>query len=91
MGIQSTTYITREVAMERIKEVDYLIFKKKYRALEECASEHDYNLKDYVDTYSIDYTDVDLFDWTDRMLEDKMDEPYYRYSMFDNYLIKEGE
>jgi hypothetical protein len=33
----------------------------------------------------------ELSKWTDKMLEDKMDEPFYRFSMFDNYLIKDDE
>ena len=89
MGIKSTVRILRNDAIERIKEVDYLIFKKKYRDLEECTSEHDYDIRNYVDRYNVNYSDVDLTQWTDTMLEDKMDEPFYRYSMFNNYLIGE--
>ena len=89
MGIKSTVRILRNDAIERIKNVDYLILKKRYRDLEECTSEHDYDIRNYVDSYNVNYSDVDLTQWTDTMLEDKMDEPFYRYSMFNNYLIGE--
>jgi len=89
MGIRSTKYLSREDMIERIKEIDYLILKKRYRDLENCTSEYDYNLRDYVDNYDIMGCDIDLTQWTDTMLEDKMDEPFYRFSMFDNYLIGE--
>lgn len=90
MGIQSTQYVSRETAISRIVDIDYLILKKRYRSLEDCTSESDYNIQEYVDNYTINNTEVDLLEWTDTMLEDKMDEPYYRFSMFDNYCV-EGE
>lgn len=92
MGIQSTQDITRASCIERIMKVDYLLFHKKYRKLEQMTSEYDEKVEDFVNTarpLMLDCQDLDLEDWTDTMLEDKMDEPFYRFSMFDNYLIKE--
>ncbi len=94
MGIKSTQYITRDSCIRRIKKIDYLIFHRKYRDIEQTTSEYDYNLQDWVNETRpllLQEQEGDLEDWTDEMLEDKMDEPFYRFSMFDNYLISEGE
>jgi len=32
-----------------------------------------------------------IHNYTNSMLGDKMDEPFFRYSMFDNYIIKEED
>lgn len=90
MGIKSTSYVTRESAISRILEVDGLLCQKHYRALEATTSEHNYDLEAFVDsTEPLNVTHGCLSRWTDTMLEDKLDEPFYRWSMFDNYYIRE--
>lgn len=95
MGIRSTRYICREDAIDRIKEVATLMVNCDYRAVEEKAGcgageEGGVDLRRQVDNFKpIDIDNLDK--WTDRMLEDQMDEPYFRFSYFDNYCIGEED
>lgn len=92
MSIKSTSYVTRKTAVSRILEVDALLMQKHYRALEETTSEHEHNLENFVNsTEPLRVTLEDLERWTDTMIEDKLDEPFYRWSMFDNYFIKDDD
>ena len=89
MGIKSTMDITRENAITRINKINEIVADKDYRRLEGTTSEHDHDLRDFVDNGT---HPTDISKWTNSMLEDLMDEPFYRYSMFDNYsIISEGE
>lgn len=93
MGIKSTQYIDRESAIDRLKTITSLIYEKNYRELENRSSEHDYDIFEFVqdfikEEYNYDkFLNIDL--WTDKMIGDQMDMPYFRYSIFDNYLISE--
>lgn len=89
MGIKSTSNISRESAIVRIKTIDYLILNRKYQELEDTSHEHNLSIREYVETRRTELLEyeTDLLDWTDSMLEDNMDKPYYRHGMFDNYLI----
>ena len=88
MSIKSTQEITLEAAIERIKYMAELIHDKNYREIKEASFESNHDVLDFViENYSIDVSDIDK--WTDKMLEDKMDEPFFRWSLFDNYWIVE--
>jgi len=90
MSIRSTSHITREHAIIRIKEVATMLKEKNYRAIAEHVFEPDINIKKAVDNWEpIDLSNLDK--WTDKMLEDYMDNPFFRHSMFDNYLIEAPE
>lgn len=89
MGIQSTQNIVRSQAKYRILQVINLIKTKNYKELEHISFEPDVNLQEFVDSWDgKDITHIDT--WTDKMLEEMMDEPFFRYSMFENYLIREN-
>ena len=86
MGIQSTVDITRDQAIDRIIKISGLIKTKNYKGLLEESSEPDYKLKEFVDSWNpIDLTNIN--NWTDEMLEDCMDKPFFRFSIFENYII----
>ncbi len=105
MGIESTAYITREEAIDRIREIANLISSARLgyrvmrvdvgeeeicREIEEDSGEYDYDVQEFVD----DWEPIDtsgLENWTDEMLGDYMDKPFFRYSMFSNYLIEKEE
>lgn len=89
MGIKSTSNISRESAIDRIKTIDYLILHRKYRELESISNERGHSIREYVESRRTELLgyETDISEWTDYMLEENMDEPYYRHSMFDNYLI----
>lgn len=87
MSIESTRDITRKNAIERIQEVTELILECNYKKLEEVSNESDYRVDKWL--HSTEAVDISAIDkWTDRMIEDLLDQLYYRYSMFDNYLIR---
>ena len=87
MGIQSTQYIIRERAIKRIRFIDSCVNYEDYRGLEEEAYGPDNSVRDFIQGVRVNGA---IEQWTNTMLADKMDEPFYRYSMFDNYIIQEG-
>lgn len=88
MGIESTRYIDREMAIERIVKIDALIIDKNYREIESVTFEGDSDLAALVNKATpLKLSETELDKWTDDMLADQMDYPLYRFSMFDNYLI----
>jgi hypothetical protein len=91
MGIQSTMYISRETAIDRILKIVKLKKEKNYRELEEVTSD-DYSVAHFVDKEEDLLVDKEtLTRWTDTMLTDQMDQAFYRFSLFDNYLIGKEE
>lgn len=87
MGIQSTSWIPREEMIARILKIDRLLQDKDYRGIEESSSEHDVSVQSFVDNNEPKYFSKEQLErFTDSMLEDIMDQPFFRYSMFDNYI-----
>ena len=90
MGVQSTAYITREHAIDRITYMAEMFIRRDYRRIQAESFDPDFGIQEFVDNW--EPIDVDnLENWTDGMLEDYMDRPFFRHSMFDNYLIREVE
>lgn len=88
MSIQSTRTISREAAINRIFRIQVLALGTDYRELEYVTDDSDYDLKRFIDNYAyINLTHIDK--WTNKMLEDIMDKPFFRYSMFHNYSIED--
>ncbi len=86
MSIKSTQGITRSRAIERIAEINQLAIAKNYREIDNLCFEREYNIQEFVDNYiPIDTSNIE--NWTDDMLADKMDEAFFRMSMFDNYIV----
>ena len=99
MSIKSTTTITRQTAVNRIKKIIALIRARDYKAIDNATSELDRDECDLVDFVEQE-NDV-LFckphqykriqNWSDGMLEYQMDKPYYRLSIFSNYIIGDDQ
>lgn len=88
MGIKTTINVTRGNAIARLLQIDTLILDKNYRALQNITCEPDDFFSEYVNTsVPLSVDEEALMKWTDTMLADKLDEPLYRFSMFENYLI----
>jgi len=87
MSIKSTVYITREHAISRITEMLELFISNNYKEIEARSFEQDVNLQKFIDGWKIIYP-RNLEKWTDLMLGDYMDKPFFRHSMFENYLIE---
>jgi len=89
MGIESTRYITREDAIDRIEYMSSLFIDKCYRQIEEEAFDPDFDVQEFVDSW-VPIDTSNLENWTDEMLGNYMDNSFFRYSMFENYLVEEG-
>ena len=89
MSIKSTKYVTRAWAMDRIKCIDRLASNKRYRDLEHETRESDASdgLYDFVESYEPMIDVENLEQWTDEMLGAKLDQPFFRESIFDNYIV----
>lgn len=95
MGIESTHYVTREWAIARLLAVYDVVKDKHYRRLEEITFEDEFYreteqmVKFFKETEC--FCEDDLRKWTDKMLEELIDQPYFRKSMLDNYIIGPDE
>lgn len=88
MGILFTRDISRKDAINRILFINDCCLEKDYIGLEKATFETDENLKNFVDTYKeLDLSNIDK--WTNYMLEEMLDLPFFRKSTFDNYVIRE--
>lgn len=86
MGIKSTQTIDRLTAIRRIKEINELAINHQYAAIEKLSWERDENIASFVDNHEPIQAEF-IDNWTDKMLEDVMDKPFFRFSMFDNYTV----
>ena len=86
MGIKSTRFITRDAAIDRIREITYMVTHKRFRDLEEISSESGINIEKFVND-GVSFDIKNILQWTDNMLSNQMDIPFYRHSMFNNYYI----
>ena len=57
-----------------------------YKEIDSKTNESDYNLESFVN-HGHDVRVQNIDQWTDKMIEDKIDEPFYRFSMFENYEV----
>jgi hypothetical protein len=88
MGIKSTKYVTVAWAIDRIKTIDNLATNKRYRTIEQLTSEHDdWSLYDFLESYEPVFDVENLEQWTNEMLGAKLDQPFFRESIFDNYIV----
>jgi hypothetical protein len=90
MGIQSTQYITREKAINRITMIHRLIKEEEYSLLRKETWDTNHSVKEFINSNQ-DFSITNIEKWADEMLEEVMDKPFFRLSMFDNYLIREED
>ena len=88
MGIKSTQYIHRRDAIHRIKVICNCVDTKNYKLLEDICLESDENVESFVDNCDTSFF-VGIYNYSDSMLENIIDKPFFRFSMFDNYFIKD--
>ena len=86
MSIRSTKFISRDVATERILLVSEKVVNMDYKGLEEISYDPEYSIESFIDSF-VSYSDVAIEKFTNSMLEDILDRPFFRFSMFDNYII----
>lgn len=92
MGIQNTLDITLEDAIARIRKIATLITNQHYRDLQ-AASFEDAAAASVIDcpdaqALAKKVLNAELLTWTDKMITEVLERPFYRFSYFENYLIK---
>ena len=87
MSIMCTQQITRQAAIDRIKLVYDLISVKAYRSLESMSNEVKLDLCFYVDEFDLKLDVDNLPQWTNTMLANLMDQPFFRYNYNENYVV----
>lgn len=91
MSIQTTLNISRENAISRLLLVANLVSSRDYLELESNSSEdapaHIFVDDDDSQAIAQKLLNSDLSKWTNNMLENVLDKPFFRLSMFDNYII----
>jgi hypothetical protein len=89
MSIKSTKHISRQAAIERIKHIVALATDKEYKKVESICFEDYHTVENFINNFQ-QPTNVDYIDkWSNKMLEDLIDEPFYRESIFDNYIVED--
>ena len=91
MSIQTTMPIARSVAISRLQNVVDVIMAKDYKRLEEMSFEEDYLVDEFLNREfeSLEWAETDVSKWTNHMIEEQIDRPFYRISMFENYTVVE--
>lgn len=87
MSIQSTVEIGRMAAENRIMKIVLLSIKESYRSIELASFENDIDIRNFPFDYVEQLDVANLSEWTDSMVEDAMDYPFIRLSMFENYRV----
>lgn len=93
MSIQSTINITRETALDRIELIISLMNPIDYQAIDNITQEDSSIINinaiiyEYVDSMNMTQWKTEYKRYTNEMLEDLMDVPYLRFTLFDNYHI----
>lgn len=88
MSAQTTTTWPRQWAIDRIREIGQLVLDKDYRAIVRHSNEWEHvgDIRNFVDR-GLDFDLATLDKWSNSMLEEVMDLPFFRKSSLDNYSI----
>jgi hypothetical protein len=87
MGIQTTIHITRNEAIARINRIYNLAYENNYRGIEQTTFEPNHDIKEFVNECEV--PPLYVHQWANQMLEDTMDRPFFRWSMFNNYIVED--
>lgn len=83
MGVKSTMQISRKDAINRITEIQELFASNNFQAVESITYETEYNIREFFNSVML----FDISKWTNSMLADLLETPFFRFSMFDNYMV----
>lgn len=87
MSVQSTICILREDAIERILKINELLKMRNYKAIDETTTETD-SVQWFVNNIKPLDDDIESLNyWTNDMIQDKINDPFYRKSEYENYAI----
>lgn len=93
MSYQSTRTISRYSAIARIAHITSLAAAYDYRSLELDSDEPGAStseLRDFVQKFR-EGVGSDLYLWTNKMLEELLDTPFFRFSSLENYRVVDSE
>lgn len=83
MGIKSTMEISRKDTISRITEIQRLVANHNFYEVESITYEPEHDIREFFNSMVL----FDVSKWTNTMLEDLLDTPFFRFSMFDNYIV----
>lgn len=87
MGIRTTREISRKTAINRVSFIVKIVEGKDFRAIERHSHEADHDISLFVHNFVRPGFFEVIEKWTNEMLEEVIDQPFYRFSMFDNYTV----
>jgi hypothetical protein len=88
MLFKNTKQIKKDDAIDRIFLISQLKIWKNYREIKNITAEYGSVEKFINDTDDFIISKLELYDWTVRMLENQINQPFYRLSLFENYIIE---
>lgn len=83
MSIKSTMRISRKDAINRIVEIQELVANNNFQAVESITYETECDIKEFFNSGAL----FDISKWTNTMLGNLLDTPFFRFSMFENYMV----
>lgn len=86
MSIQTTVTLNRTVAINRIIRMEFLIQSKDYVNIQQKTFEPDESINELINNHkNLDLPNIE--NWTNEILEEILDKPFYRQSLFENYRV----
>jgi len=87
MSLYSTHTVTRKHAINRIKSIQHAVLNRDHQNLDKSCFEADYTVYSFVNEHILpDISDIDT--WTNDTIQELLNQPFYRETMFDNYIIE---
>jgi hypothetical protein len=87
MSIKTTLDKKRKDCIERIIMIQNLILSQNYFEIDNLTNEDEYDIEDFIDNYENLININTLNNYTNKMLERIIDEPFFRNSKFENYNV----
>lgn len=88
MSIKTTQTVSRKWALSRIKKIYMCAFWRDLDELLTNTGEREALLTDLFEKVSKIPNIEDLNGWSNKGIEDLLDQEYFRESMFDNYIVE---
>ena len=83
MGFKSTLFVSRDQAIDRIRFIQKLVEQSDFANLEHATYEEEEDLKSFVQYATME----DVSKWSNTMLEELLDKPFFRNAKFYNYIV----
>ncbi len=87
MSIKTTRHVTRDWVIKRLQLVCSIANERDYLELEKNSFERENDIESFINNFYV--KDYRFYKYTNGMLEKLIDKPFFRESMFDNYIIQD--